>query len=52
MFMSPEGTNWFSIITMMIIRENKIKKRYNFERFWGFKMSVEGGSEGQQAGFL
>ena len=23
-----------------------------FERFWGFKMSVEGGSDRQQAGFL
>ena len=36
----------------MIIRENKIKKRHIFERFWGFKMSVEGGSDRQQAGFL
>ena len=36
----------------MIIRENKIKKRQIFERFWGFKMSVEGGSDRQQAGFL
>ena len=37
----------------MIIRENKIKKRHVFERFWGFnKMSVEGGSDRQQAGFL
>ena len=32
--------------------ENKIKKRHIFERFWGFKMSVEGGSDRQQAGFL
>ena len=36
----------------MIIRENKIKKRYIFEWFWGFKMSVEGGFDRQQAGFL
>ena len=36
----------------MIIRENKIKKRHVFERFWGFEMSVEGGSDRQQAGFL
>ena len=36
----------------MIIRENKIKKRHIFERFWGFKMSVEGGSDRQQASFL
>ena len=36
----------------MIIRENKIKKTPIFERFWGFKMLVEGGSDRQQAGFL
>ena len=36
----------------MIIRENKIKKRHIFERFWGLKMSVKGGSDRQQAGFL
>ena len=36
----------------MIIPENKIKKRHIFERFWGFKISVEGGSDRQQAGFL
>jgi len=36
----------------MIIRENKIKKRQIFEKFWAFKMSVEGGSDRQQAGFL
>ena len=42
----------FGIITLMLIRENKIKKRHVFERFWGFKMSVEGGSDRQQAGFL
>ena len=36
----------------MIIPENKIRKRHIFERFWGFKMSVEGGSDRQQAGFL
>ena len=36
----------------MIIRENKIKKRHVFERFWGFKMSVGGGSDRPQAGFL
>ena len=40
-------TNCFSIITLMIIRENKIKKRHILERFWGFKMSVEGGSDRQ-----
>ena len=28
----------------VIIQENKVKKRHIFERFWGFKMSVEGGS--------
>ena len=45
--------NCSNIITLMIIRENKIKKkRHVFERFWGFKMSVEGGSDRQQAGFL
>ena len=49
---SPEETNCLSIITLMIIRENKIKDRQMFERFWGFKMSVEGGSDRQQAGFL
>ena len=49
---SSEETNCFSIITLMIIRENKIKDRQMFERFWGFKMSVEGGSDRQQAGFL
>ena len=32
----------------MIIRGNKIKKRQIFERFWGFKMSVEGGFDRQQ----
>ena len=31
-------------ITLMIIRKNKVKKRHIFERFGGFKMSVEGGS--------
>ena len=36
----------------MIIKENKVKKRHIFERFWGFKKSVEGGSDRQQAGFL
>ena len=36
----------------MIIQETKIKKRRFFERFWCFKMSVEGGSDRQQAGFL
>ena len=36
----------------MIIPENKIRKRHIFERFLGFKMSVEGGSDRQQAGFL
>ena len=36
----------------MIIRENKVKKSHTFEGFWGFKMSVEGGSHRQQAGFL
>ena len=41
----------FSIITLMIIRENKIIKRH-FERFWDFTMSNEGGSDRQQAGFL
>ena len=51
-FTSPEATNCFSIITLMINRENKIKRRHIFERFWGFKMSVEGGSDRQQAGFL
>ena len=51
-FSSPEETNCFSIITLMIIRENKIKNRQMFERFWGCKMSVEGGSDRQQAGFL
>ena len=40
------------MITLMIIRENKLKKRHIFERFWGFKISVEGGSDRQQAGFL
>ena len=51
-FTSREEANCFSIITLMIIRENKIKNRQMFERFWGFKMSVEGGSDRQQAGFL
>ena len=51
-FTSPEEANCFSIITLMIIRGNKIKNRQMFERFWGFKMSVEGGSDRQQAGFL
>ena len=51
-FTSPEATNCFSIITLMIIRENKIKKRHIFERFWGLKMSVKSGSDRQQAGFL
>ena len=36
----------------MIIPENKIKKGHIFERFWGFKISVDGGSDRQQAGFL
>ena len=36
----------------MIIPENKIKKGRIFERFWGFKISVDGGSDRQQAGFL
>ena len=36
----------------MITGENKVKKIQIFERFWGFKMSVEGGSDRQQAGFL
>ena len=49
--MSPESTNCFSIITL-IIQENKIKKRHIFGRFWGFQMLVEGGSDRQQAGFL
>ena len=52
-FTSPEATNCVSIITLMMTRENKIKKRHLiFERFWGFKMSVEGGSDRQQTGFL
>ena len=51
-FMSLDATNCFSIITLMIIRENKIIKRHIFERFWDFKMSNEGGSDRQQAGFL
>ena len=41
-----------SIITLMNIQEKKNKNRQIFERFWGFKMSVEGGSDRQQAGFL
>ena len=41
-----------SIITLMIIQEENNKNRQIFERFWGFKMSVEGGSDRQQAGFL
>ena len=41
-----------SIITLMIIQEKNNKNRQIFERFWGFKMSVEGGSDRQQAGFL
>ena len=49
--MSPEASNCFSIITLMIIQENKIKKRHIFERFWGFKMSVEGGSDQQTSWF-
>ena len=36
----------------VIIQENKVKKRHIFERFWGFKMSIEDGSDQQQAGFL
>ena len=50
--MSPEATNCLSIITLMIIPENKLKNRHIFERFWGFKMSVEGSSDRQQVGFL
>ena len=34
-----------SIITLMNIQEKKNKNRQIFERFWGFKMSVEGGSD-------
>ena len=45
-------TNCFSIITLMITQENIIKKTHIFERFWGFKMSDEGDSDRQQAGFL
>ena len=41
-----------SIITLMIIQEKNNKNRQIFERFWGFKMSVEGGSDRQQAGFF
>ena len=51
-FTSLDATNCFSIITLMIIRENNIIKRHFFERFWDFKMSNEGGSDRQQAGFL
>ena len=51
-FTSPEASNCFGIITLKIIRENEIKKGHIFERVWGFKMSVEGGSDRQQAGFL
>ena len=36
----------------MIIQEKKNKNGQIFERFWGFKMSVEGGPDRQQAGFL
>ena len=36
----------------MIIQENKIKERHIFERFWGFKMSVEGGSDDIKLVFL
>ena len=50
-FTSPEATNCFRIITLMIIRENKIKMRHIFEIFWA-SLSVEGGSDRQQAGFL
>ena len=49
---SPIFTNCLSIITLMIFRENKIEKRHIFDRFWGFKMSVEDGCDRQQAGFL
>ena len=52
LFTSPEVSNCFSIIAFIIIQEYKIKKRHIFERFWGFKMLVEGGSDRQQAGFL
>jgi len=51
-FTLPEVSNCFSIITLIIILENKIKKRHIFERFWGFNMLVKGGSDRQQAGFL
>ena len=40
------------MITLMITRENKVKKIHIFERFWGFRMSFQGGSDRQQAGFL
>ena len=36
----------------MIIRENKIKMRHIFLKILGLKMSVGGGSDRQQAGFL
>ena len=36
----------------MIIRENKIKKKFFFNAFLGFTMSVEGASDRKQAGFL
>ena len=34
-FTSPEATNCFSIITLMIIRENKTKKKNTFLKDFG-----------------
>ena len=44
-FTLPEVNYCFSIITLIIIPENNIKKRHFFERFEGFNMSVEGSSD-------
>ena len=39
-------------IDRCISGENKVKKRNIFEIVWGLKMSVEGGCDRQQTGFL